>query len=105
MPRSRTTSRRARQRKGHAWDRAGIEDAPHFTSPWRGNAGQPLQCGVFGNATMPTVLSQSELPGLHLIHRGKVRDVYALSERELLIVATDRLSAFDVVLPDPIPGK
>ena len=54
---------------------------------------------------MPTVLHQSNLPGLNLVHRGKVRDVYALSERELLIVATDRLSAFDVVLPDPIPGK
>ena len=54
---------------------------------------------------MPTVLHQSNLPGLSLVHRGKVRDVYALSERELLIVATDRLSAFDVVLPDPIPGK
>jgi len=54
---------------------------------------------------VPTVLHQSNLPGLNLIHRGKVRDVYALSERELLIVATDRLSAFDVVLPDPIPGK
>jgi len=52
-----------------------------------------------------TVLHQSNLPGLNLIHRGKVRDVYALSARELLIVATDRLSAFDVVLPDPIPGK
>ena len=54
---------------------------------------------------MPTVLSQSNLPGLNLIHRGKVRDVYALSADELLIVASDRLSAFDVVLPDPIPGK
>ncbi len=54
---------------------------------------------------MPTVLSQSNLPGLPLIHRGKVRDVYALGDTELLIVATDRLSAFDVVLPDPIPGK
>ncbi len=54
---------------------------------------------------MPTTLSQSDLPGLDLIHRGKVRDVYALSPDELLIVATDRLSAFDVVLPDPIPGK
>ena len=52
-----------------------------------------------------SVLHQSNLPGLNLIHRGKVRDVYALSARELLIVATDRLSAFDVVLPDPIPGK
>ena len=54
---------------------------------------------------MPTTLLQSNLPGLDLIHRGKVRDVYALSHDRLLIVATDRLSAFDVVLPDPIPGK
>jgi phosphoribosylaminoimidazole-succinocarboxamide synthase len=54
---------------------------------------------------MPTTLTQSNLPGLELVHRGKVRDVYALSPDELLIVATDRLSAFDVVLPDPIPGK
>lgn len=54
---------------------------------------------------MPTTLSTSNLPGLELIHRGKVRDVYALPDNQLLIVATDRLSAFDVVLPDPIPGK
>ncbi|MBK8123590.1 MAG: phosphoribosylaminoimidazolesuccinocarboxamide synthase [Dokdonella sp.] len=54
---------------------------------------------------MPTTLSSSHLPGLDLVHRGKVRDVYALSADELLIVASDRLSAFDVVLPDPIPGK
>jgi phosphoribosylaminoimidazole-succinocarboxamide synthase len=50
-------------------------------------------------------LSESHLPGLELVHRGKVRDVYALSAQELLIVASDRLSAFDVVLTDPIPGK
>jgi phosphoribosylaminoimidazole-succinocarboxamide synthase len=54
---------------------------------------------------VPTTLSSSHLPGLDLAHRGKVRDVYALSADELLIVASDRLSAFDVVLPDPIPGK
>ncbi|HEX7731772.1 MAG TPA: phosphoribosylaminoimidazolesuccinocarboxamide synthase [Rhodanobacter sp.] len=54
---------------------------------------------------MPTTLPQSNLPGLELIHRGKVRDVYALDEQRLLMVATDRLSAFDVVLPNPIPGK
>ena len=54
---------------------------------------------------MPTTLLQADLPGLDLIHRGKVRDVFALSGNRLLIVATDRLSAFDVVLPDPIPGK
>ncbi|HEV7778148.1 MAG TPA: phosphoribosylaminoimidazolesuccinocarboxamide synthase [Luteibacter sp.] len=54
---------------------------------------------------MPTTLLQSDLPGLDLIHRGKVRDVYALPGNRLLMVASDRLSAFDVVLPDPIPGK
>jgi phosphoribosylaminoimidazole-succinocarboxamide synthase len=56
---------------------------------------------------MPTTaaLRESNLPGLELLHRGKVRDVYALDAGRLLIVATDRLSAFDVVLPDPIPGK
>jgi len=54
---------------------------------------------------VPTTLSQSDLPGLELIHRGKVRDVYALPGNRLLMVATDRLSAFDSVLPNPIPGK
>ena len=54
---------------------------------------------------MATTLLQSELPGLNLIHRGKVRDVFDLGDGHLLMVATDRLSAFDVVLPDPIPGK
>ena len=54
---------------------------------------------------MPTTLHTSDLPGLELIHRGKVRDVYALPGQRLLMVASDRLSAFDVVLPDPIPGK
>ena len=50
------------------------------------------------------VLSQTALP-LPLVARGKVRDVYALGEDRLLIVATDRLSAFDHVLPTPIPDK
>lgn len=54
---------------------------------------------------MPTTLHTSDLPGLELVHRGKVRDVYALPGQRLLMVASDRLSAFDVVLPDPIPGK
>ncbi len=56
-------------------------------------------------AAAPATLFQSELPGFELLHRGKVRDVYALDATRLLIVTTDRLSAFDVVLPDPIPGK
>ena len=50
-------------------------------------------------------LLESDLPGLTLRHRGKVRDVFDLDDGHLLIVASDRLSAFDVVLPDPIPGK
>ena len=50
-------------------------------------------------------LFESQLTGLQLVHRGKVRDNYALDDSRLLIVATDRLSAFDVVMPDPIPGK
>jgi len=54
---------------------------------------------------VPTTLHTADLPGLDLLHRGKVRDVYALPGQRLLMVATDRLSAFDVVLPDPIPGK
>lgn len=55
--------------------------------------------------TVSTTLHTSDLPGLPLLHRGKVRDVYGLPNNRLLMVASDRLSAFDVVLPDPIPGK
>ena len=50
-------------------------------------------------------LFESKLTGLELVHRGKVRDNYAIDDGRLLIVATDRLSAFDVVMQDPIPGK
>ena len=55
--------------------------------------------------SVSTTLHTADLPGLPLVHRGKVRDVFALDGDRLLMVATDRLSAFDVVLPDPIPGK
>ncbi|MET0985994.1 MAG: phosphoribosylaminoimidazolesuccinocarboxamide synthase [Steroidobacteraceae bacterium] len=48
---------------------------------------------------------QSAVPGLQRLHQGKVRDIYAVDDQHMLIVTTDRLSAFDVVLPDPIPGK
>ncbi len=54
---------------------------------------------------MATTLHRSHLPGLTLLHSGKVRDVFDLPGQRLLMVASDRLSAFDVVLPDPIPGK
>ena len=51
------------------------------------------------------VLYQSDLKSLPLLNRGKVRDIYAAGDDLMLIVTTDRLSAFDVILPDPIPGK
>ena len=50
-------------------------------------------------------LLQSDLKSLPFLHRGKVRDLYAVGEDKLLVVQTDRLSAFDVILPTPIPGK
>ncbi|HEY4340165.1 MAG TPA: phosphoribosylaminoimidazolesuccinocarboxamide synthase [Steroidobacteraceae bacterium] len=50
-------------------------------------------------------LYRTALSGLELLHAGKVRDNYAVDEHSMLIVTTDRLSAFDVVLPDPIPQK
>jgi phosphoribosylaminoimidazole-succinocarboxamide synthase len=50
-------------------------------------------------------LFESRLSGLKKIHQGKVRDIYDVDAEHLLIVTTDRLSAFDVVLPDPIPFK
>jgi len=50
-------------------------------------------------------LFESSLGGLKKIHQGKVRDIYDVDAEHLLIVTTDRLSAFDVVLPDPIPFK
>jgi phosphoribosylaminoimidazole-succinocarboxamide synthase len=51
------------------------------------------------------LLFQSTLSSVPLLHRGKVRDIYAVDGDKLLIVQTDRLSAFDVVLPTPVPGK
>ena len=51
------------------------------------------------------LLFQSDLGSIPFLHRGKVRDIYAVGEDKLLIVQTDRLSAFDVVLPTPVPGK
>ena len=53
---------------------------------------------------LPSVLETS-LKSLKFLHRGKVRDIYAVDAERLLIVQTDRLSAFDVILPNPIPGK
>ncbi len=48
---------------------------------------------------------QTDLNRLPLLSRGKVRDLYAIDDEQMLLVATDRISAFDVILPTPIPGK
>src|SRR5664279_4627445 len=63
----------------------------------------PVQSLFMSIATSP--LFESTIKSLPLLGRGKVRDIYAVGDDKLLIVTTDRLSAFDVILPDPIPGK
>ncbi len=55
--------------------------------------------------TTLTALYESHLPSLKLLARGKVRDIYEIDSQYMLIVTTDRLSAFDVILPNPIPDK
>ncbi len=55
--------------------------------------------------TPSDALLQTDLKSLPFLHRGKVRDLYAVGDDKLLVVQTDRLSAFDVILPVPIPGK
>jgi len=57
------------------------------------------------HSLQPTPLFESRISSLRKIHQGKVRDIYDVDAGHLLIVTTDRLSAFDVVLPDPIPFK
>ena len=52
-----------------------------------------------------STLFESSLKSLKFLHRGKVRDLYAVGEDKLLVIQTDRLSAFDVILPDAIPEK
>ena len=52
-----------------------------------------------------SAIYQSNISHLPLLHRGKVRDIYAIDDEHMLIITTDRLSAFDVILPQPIPGK
>ena len=54
---------------------------------------------------MTTPLFESSITSLKLLNKGKVRDIYAVDADKLLIVTSDRLSAFDVILPDPIPRK
>ncbi len=82
----------------------------------------PIRCKLFPNSNFispqavaksvflmnqpsPNLTPKSEIRSLPLLYRGKVRDLYRVDEKHLLIVASDRLSAFDVVLPTAIPGK
>jgi phosphoribosylaminoimidazole-succinocarboxamide synthase len=64
---------------------------------------EPIQDEVPMTSSDP--LFESFIPALPLLARGKVRDIYGVDDGHILIVTTDRLSAYDVVLPDPIPGK
>jgi phosphoribosylaminoimidazole-succinocarboxamide synthase len=66
-------------------------------------ANRPPACENPVPASAP--LFESRLASLQRIHQGKVRDIYAIDPAHMLIVTTDRMSAFDVVLPDPIPDK
>jgi len=52
-----------------------------------------------------TTVYETDIKSLPLIHKGKVRDIYAIDDQHMLIITTDRVSAFDVILPTPIPGK
>jgi phosphoribosylaminoimidazole-succinocarboxamide synthase len=63
-------------------------------------AGFPYTCHA-----MATALLQSSLHSLPLLARGKVRDNYAVGEDRILMIASDRLSAFDVVMGEPIPAR
>lgn len=55
-------------------------------------------------SAVKTIL-ETNISGLQLVHRGKVRDVYQINEQQFLLVATDRISAFDCVMPTPVPNK
>ena len=54
---------------------------------------------------MPATLHTSHIKSLPLIHSGKVRDIYDIDDQHMLIVTTDRISAFDVIMPTPVPVK
>lgn len=65
---------------------------------------QPTDPAMSASRSGPPLL-ESRIASLPRVHKGKVRDIYAIGDDKLLIVTTDRLSAFDVVMPTPIPGK
>jgi len=54
---------------------------------------------------MSRIVFETQLKSLPILHRGKVRDIYSVDDKHMLVVATDRISAFDVIMPTPIPHK
>jgi len=92
------TDRTDRPHRPHRTDRP-TPPTPTPTPP------TPLTPPTPSGIAMTAALFHSHLPHLHLLRRGKVRDLYAIDDAHMLIVASDRISAFDVVLPQAIPGK
>ena len=60
---------------------------------------------AYYSIAMPNALHTTHIKSLPLLHKGKVRDIYDIDDRHMLIVTTDRISAFDVIMPTAIPGK
>ena len=81
----------------------------HFAAPFAAGGPAPQASSpsltAYRKDTVSQSLFESSITSLPLLGRGKVRDIYAVGDDKLLIVTSDRLSAFDVILPDPIPGK
>ena len=93
-------------------DETAEQAAGGFADPLEAHCGGLVLEGVerregrYSTKCMPTpTVFRTQLSGLERIHEGKVRDIYAIDAATMLIVTSDRLSAFDVVLPDPIPDK
>src|SRR4029077_2919033 len=107
MPEQHTEHSPDRTERGRTQQAAGeFADPFHSQGLASGRKGVAGSKGRYSTKRMPApVVYRTELTGLTRIHEGKVRDIYAVDDDTMLIVTTDRLSAFDVVLPDPIPDK
>ncbi|NWG38663.1 MAG: phosphoribosylaminoimidazolesuccinocarboxamide synthase [Hydrogenophilaceae bacterium] len=79
--------------------------SPAYAGTGAGKAGRYNAALSSTDSVMSAPLLESSIKSLPLISKGKVRDIYAVGDDKLLLVTTDRLSAFDVIMPTPIPGK
>lgn len=91
--------------KGQWPDLSGINKDRHLRLPRSHGTITPSSRKHKQNLTMAAPLYESNLTSLNLINRGKVRDIYDIDDQHMLIVTTDRLSAFDVIMSTPIPDK